>query len=280
MVEFIQQIGDEKSIVSAHEKSAKVRQLLPLRDIIVTALLRAAQGQQGFLVEEILKEAVKDESHLVCHDYSDQTLVSLEYTQRSAEQIEEYFLEGRRHSLRTLRNNSSLVRDKFTELLDEITDNERWISIQDVDSNNFNIDLLFTDTRTNVTNCIEIKFSDYQRGRSFENIVRKMLLIYAGLLNDSSIPKGTVGENTVHIGLYYFNVFNSVSTRRYLPEDYVYKGKDFFQSFLTHITYREVVNMIEKMHNSSEVKDAFDDMYSRVGQYIDQHSLNRELFVA
>ena len=127
------------------------------------------------------------------------------------------------HSVRNLTTLS-----EYEELLKRINDNERRISVDESDEN-IDVDLLFTDLRTNELCFFEAKYSDDHDTDRFPGLNQKAIWTYAALQN--SLEKSEIEILRPHL-LYFTERIRYEP--QYIPEEYQFRGVKFFKKYFDY----------------------------------------------
>jgi hypothetical protein len=261
MLQFVRDVGSDDEIEKFYKKYESERFVLPVDARILSGIMQSISIRQGYLVEDILREIIKDDQRLVLHPFSGQMRTELVYMKASLSTIDRYISRQYKGLTKPLKR----IYQAFLRSLQRIEADETRILVE---SGCYNVDVAFMVVETGEWHLFEVKFCDNHNYIQLLDIYRKLYTIYAGMLN--TFDKLIWDKFIPHV--YYFNDY-AVTKNKYMPEEYIYRGASLFRNFFVTVTYNDILDCLKQVKNSQEMCDAISDLQQKVQKYVQQREI-------
>lgn len=239
----------EQNIAKSFAKHEGKIHFVPVQYRVLGGLMQSLNIKFGNFIEKLIAGVVSVDGKVTVLPYSGKQ-VPLVMTAQTDQLIDQYITN------RQLPDSPDDCEEDFEILLQQIiriegdTTLPKQKRIKDVDV------LFQTSDGTNIY--LEVKYNDDHDTGKFEDINRKFLKTYAGLVNQLQI---TDPSNLIPV-IYYFN-----PTKRwgpiYTPTSHIYRGRQLFEQFFD-TPFEDIDNYLKHMGNDPKIVAIFDDLYQRI----------------
>lgn len=240
---LLKTIQDEELFRLHKYYSSKVS-FIPIESRIYGAIVHSLITQQGQCIEDILRECIKSDNHFIVHPCSGVNKYKFQYSQLSEDYINNYI---------SLISRGNRDVDIFNQLLDDIIDIEQEERL-DIEFHNMNCDLLFQDTKSELWFCYEIKFQDGRDSFTQQGYLKKLLLLYAGIIHE-------VKSNKIIPQLYYFLPPGNKNLYNYL---YFNHDSQFFTFHQLETSYQDILLDLRNVQVHKEVIDLLEQLKEKI----------------
>ncbi|MDR1847989.1 MAG: hypothetical protein LBR17_07755 [Bacteroidales bacterium] len=239
-------------MVSMKNKHEKKIHFIPKSYRIFGGMLQSMNIQFGNFIEELMSLVISNENcYEIISKYSGKKNNKFSLSRENERLIDNYISECQLHE-------DGFCNKEFQNLQKKILDNID----TGTNKNTFmhDIDLLFKNNKTNKYYYLEIKYDDNHDTGKFVDINRKFIKTYSYLLNELKIKDI---EDLIPVLIFFNN--KKMKGNPYIPESTnIRRGKQFFDEFITTISYNELNTYMLNLSESPEVKKMFDDLYDSV----------------
>ncbi|WP_297207945.1 HinfI family type II restriction enzyme [uncultured Brachyspira sp.] len=244
--------ASDNKIIELNEKHNVKIHFIPKRYRIFGGLLQSMNIQFGNFIEELMKIIISNEKkYKIIDKYSGKKSNKFSISKSNEARIDNYITRCQTAS-NTDKQLEAIFKKLQKEIINDIKNNKENIN----NSFKHDIDLLFEDKETNIIYYLEIKYNDDHDTGKFVDINRKFIKTFAYLINELKT------KEIVPI-LFFFNN-KRMKGNIYIPENTnIRRGKQFFDEFLS-IRYDDVDNYLQKLSESKEVIEMFDNLYKKV----------------
>jgi len=241
----------EKKAVSLEKKHSEKLHFVPLKYRIFGGMLQSLNIQFGNYIEELIHTIVEQENHLkIVKKYSGKKF-NLSMTHKSDNLIDSYITECQTHGIANVKKRCDNLLDKILEI--ETIEQEKQIKAK------HDVDVLFYNKKDDIYYYLEVKYNDDHDTSKFENINRKLLKTYAGLLN---LPE--IDDKTKIVPILFYFTNKIMKGNIYLDEEnHILRGKNAFKKFFT-LEYNELENYMSEIGEDREIIKLFDNLYEKV----------------
>jgi len=269
---IIRLVGGEEGLIRKADQlidkhMSKVH-FIPLKYRVLGGFLQSLNIKFGDFIETLLDSVISAEpSFQVISEVSGKNL-ALELEENCERLIDEYINNPPRGSKEEIRRQlPSRLGDLYTKIF----------SLQNLTTSKFNkrpldVNVLFKH-KDGVYYYLETKYNDDHDTGKFQNINRKFLKTYAGLVRYFKF------ENTSQFKpiLYYFNPTIRYDPNPYLRENIeILRGKKLFEKFKTSITYKQIEDDLTRLSETLEEK--FDEFREKIFKRVKERSKQSTLW--
>ena len=225
---------------------------IPIRYRVLGGLLQSINIKFGNFLEMLLNLVIEIDSKVKLHPLSGGRF-PLKFTAENDARIGAYMTS------RELVGSPDRCAEEFAELLESIVQTEQGEEKEKQEIRK-DVDTLFQTENENYV-YVEIKYNDDHDTGKFEDINRKFIKTFTGLVNELKIDD----KSQLKPILYYFN-----PTKRYepiyVPSSNIYRGSRLFDEYF-ETKYEDVDKYLREIGDDPEIIQVFDKMYERVRSY-------------
>lgn len=252
----VEELIEASTSSAAIKKSFKTHStkihFMPLRYRVLSGRLQSLNIKFGIFLEKLLNLVIERDGIVKRHPISG-SRVPLRFTADTDASIDAYITS------RKSAGSPDKCDEQFEELLESIVEREQ-DTTKEKQAITKDADVLFqTDDDTYVY--VEIKYNDDHDTGKFDDINRKFIKTFAGLVNELEIDT----KSQLKPILYYFN-----PTKRYgpiyVPSSNIYRGSRLFDEYF-ETKYEDVDKCLREIGDDPEIIRVFDNMYERVRNY-------------
>lgn len=247
VLKMLRHTSSDKKIAKLKKTHEHKIHFVPKRYRIFGGLLQSLNIQFGNFIEELMSTFISnDPRYEIITKYSGKKNNSFKISLANDSRIDSYISKCQTENLN--------LNVEFPKLLSEI------VADSDTKLKTFkhDIDLLFKDKQTGLIYYLEEKYNDDHDTGKFVDINRKFIKTYAYLVKEFNISS----PNKIIPILFFFTNKKRIGNI-YIPEERnIRRGKTFFEQFL-NIQYEQVDSYMNKLSESSEVTQMFNDLYAK-----------------
>ena len=250
--ELIESSTSSVAIQKSFERHMTKLHPIPIRYRVLGGLLQSINIKFGNFLEMLLDLVIEIDSKVKLHPLSGSRF-PLKFTAETDARIGAYITS------RQLGGGPDRCDVEFSEMLESIVQTEQ-DGAKEKQEIKKDVDTLFQTEDENYV-YVEIKYNDDHDTGKFEDINRKFIKTFAGLVNDLKIDD----KSQLKPILYYFN-----PTKRYepihVPSSNIYRGSRLFDEYF-ETKYEDVDKYLREIGDDPEIIRVFDNMYKRVRNY-------------
>jgi hypothetical protein len=247
--ELIDEVASDRDLQRSWAKHVEKIHFVPVQYRVFGGLLQSLNIKFGNFIEVLISLVVEADPLVNAHPVS-RTKPLLSFSPETDRLIDAYI------TMRQQPTSSDLCDEDFRLLVDQIFANERTERLPKSTVTK-DIDALFQ-TSSGEMVYLEIKYNDDHDTGKFQDINRKFLKTYAGLVNLLEIDDPTKLTPI----LYYFNPVKRWGPI-YVPSSNILRGRQLFDKYFA-MDFTDVDSGLREISNDQLVLAKFDDLYRRI----------------
>lgn len=247
--ELINKVASDRDVQRLWAKHEEKIHFVPIQYRILGGLLQSLNIRFGNFIEVLISLVVKADPLVTAHSAS-RTKPVLSFSSETDRLIDTYI------TMRQQPGSSDLCDEDFKSLVTGIFENERVKRLPGVTVIK-DVDALFQ-TGSGEYVYLEIKYNDDHDTGKFQDINRKFLKTYAGLVNLLEVEDPA----TLTPVLYYFNPIKRWGPV-YVPSSNVLRGRQLFDKYFA-TDFEDVDKSLREISDDPVVLARFDDLYQRI----------------